>query len=242
MNKQEFSTYFGEIFAKNGLQKYITDENTEKFHALTEIMIETNRVMNITALTTPEKIVPLHYADCVMAAKYIPEGARVIDVGCGGGFPILPLAIVRPDLQLTGLDSTDKKVQYVAKTAKMLGLNIETLSGRAEELVKDSILREAFDVAISRAVARLNVLDELCLPFVKQNGLFLAMKGGAGQEEADEAAVGIAKLGGQITQIEAYKLYLDTETEERTAICIRKISATPASYPRPFGNIKKKPL
>ena len=242
MDKQEFSVCFGEIFAKNGLQEYITDEHIEKFYALTEIMVETNRVMNITALTTPEKIIPLHYADCVMAARYIPEGATVLDVGCGGGFPILPLAIVRPDLKLTGLDSTDKKVQYVAKTAEKLGLRIKTLSGRAEELARDPAYRESFDVAISRAVARLNVLDELCLPFVRQDGLFLAMKGAAGQEEATEATAGIAKLGGKILQIEAYKLHLNTETEDRTAICIQKADKTPANYPRPFGNIKKKPL
>ena len=238
----QFREIFTDIFQKNGLEQYINDEIIEKFSKLTDIMIETNAVMNITALTTVEKIVPLHYADCVKIAEYIPNGATVIDVGCGGGFPILPLAIVRPDLKITGLDSTDKKIKYVQKTADTLGLNIQTLSARAEDAAKMPQLRDSFDVAISRAVARMNVLDELCMPFVKVGGAFIAMKGAAGQEELDEARCGIQKLGGSIADSKEYVLYTSEENEKRVVIEVQKEKETPKEYPRSFGAIKKKPL
>ena len=113
MDYTSFRELFIRIFEKNGLFSYATEENIRKFHALTDMMIQTNRVMNITALTTEDKIIPLHYADCVKICNLLPEHAKVIDIGCGGGFPLLPLAIVRPDLQLTGLDSTEKKISLI---------------------------------------------------------------------------------------------------------------------------------
>lgn len=238
----QFKDLYTEIFQKNGLELYIRDEIIEKFEKLTEIMIQTNAVMNITALTTMEKIIPLHYADCVKIAEKIPEGATVIDIGCGGGFPILPLAIVRPDLKMTGLDSTDKKVKYVQNTANELGLKINTLSARAEDAAKMAEYRDSFDVAISRAVARMNLLDELCMPFVKVGGSFIAMKGAAGQEELDEAKNGIQRLGGEIARMDEYDLYTGFENEKRTIVEIRKTTATPKEFPRGFGAIKKKPL
>ena len=238
----QFKDLYTEIFQKNGLEQYIRNDMIEKFGKLTEIMIQTNAVMNITALTTVEKIIPLHYADCVKIAEQIPEGATVIDIGCGGGFPILPLAIVRPDLKMTCLDSTDKKVRYVQNTANELGLKINTLSARAEDAAKMQEYRDTFDVAISRAVARMNLLDELCMPFVKIDGVFIAMKGAAGQEELEEAKNGIQRLGGQITCAEEYNLYTGLEEEKRTVIEIRKVTATPKEFPRGFGAIKKKPL
>ena len=238
----QFKELFTEIFQKNGLENYIQKDTVQKFEKLTEIMIRTNAVMNITALTTMEKIIPLHYADCVKIADRIPEGATVIDVGCGGGFPILPLSIVRPDLKITGLDSTDKKVRYVQSTADELGLKISTISARAEDVAKTPQYRDSFDVAISRAVARMNLLDELCMPFVKIDGVFIAMKGAAGQEELEEAKNGIQRLGGQITGAEEYNLYTGLEEEKRTVIEIRKVTATPKEFPRGFGAIKKKPL
>ena len=238
----QFKELFTEIFQNNGLEIYIRDDNIEKFEKLTEIMIQTNAVMDITGLKKNEKIIPLHYADCVKIAEKIPEGATVIDIGCGGGFPILPLAIVRPDLKITGLDSTDKKVRYVQNTAHELGLRISTLSARAEEAAKMVQYRDFFDVAISRAVARMNLLDELCMPFVKVGGTFIAMKGAAGQEELDEAQNGIEKLGGVITKMDEYDLYTGHENEKRTVIEITKLTATPKEFPRGFGAIKKKPL
>lgn len=238
----DFKELFTDIFQKNGLERYIREDIVEKFSELTDLMIATNAVMNITALTTVEKIIPLHYADCVKIAEAIPEGAAVIDVGCGGGFPILPLAIVRPDLRITGLDSTDKKVRYVQNTADQLGLTVATLSARAEDAAKMAQYRDSFDIAVSRAVARMNVLDELCMPFVKVGGRFIAMKGAAGQEELSEAQVGIQRLGGGGITLREYTLYTGGDDEKRAVIEVQKSKSTPKEYPRGFGAIKKKPL
>lgn len=237
-----FETLFREIFAKNGLEKYATENNIAVFQKLTEIMLTTNQTMNITAITDVEKIIPLHFADCVKVAEYIPQNARVLDVGCGGGYPILPLAIVRPDLDITGLDSTDKKIRYVQNTGDQLGLHIHTLSARAEDVAKLPEHREKYDVVIGRAVARLNVLDEICMPFVRTEGLFLAMKGMAGFEEYEEAKDGIKKLGGKTKDLPEYDLHLMSESEKRTLILVEKTVSTPKEYPRSFGAIKKKPL
>ncbi len=242
MESVSFRCMYTEIFQKNGLDAYIKDAYIEKFEYLTAIMLETNAVMNITALTTPEKIIPLHYADCVAVAGHIPENSTVIDIGCGGGFPILPLAIVRPDLKITGLDSTDKKVRYVAQAAQKLDLNVNTISARAEELSHMPQQRENYDVAISRAVARMNVLSELALPFVRKDGLFIAMKGAAGTEELKEAEIGCKKLGASICQIKSYELHTFDDIEARSALLILKGASTPPEYPRSFGNIKRKPL
>jgi 16S rRNA (guanine527-N7)-methyltransferase len=242
MEYLSFREDFLRVFEKNGLESYITEDHIRKFYDLTDRMVETNKVMNITALTTQDKIIPLHYADCVKAAAYIPKNATVADIGCGGGFPILPLAIVRPDLKLVGIDSTEKKIRYVQATADALGLSVSAVSGRAEDLAKMSNYRESFDTVISRAVARLQVLDELCLPFVKVGGQFIAMKGAAGAEELEEAKNGIARLGGRIASSVEYPLYLLDAEEKRNMIVIDKIQTTPTEFPRSFGAIKKKPL
>ena len=237
-----FAELFCYIFEKNHLTRYATPQNIQKFEELTEIMLKTNQSMNITAITDVEKIIPLHYADCVKAADYIPQNATVLDVGCGGGFPILPLAIVRPDLTITGLDSTDKKIRYVRQTAEQLGLHIDVISGRAEDVAKNSEYRDAFDVVIGRAVARLNILNELCIPFVKVGGCFVAMKGLAGAEEHAEAEIGIEKLSGQTREVLEYDLYTATNVEKRTLILVDKNSKTPREFPRAYGAIKKKPM
>ncbi len=230
------------VFRKNRLENFLTDDIVDKFGRLTDMMLEINRVMNITAITAPDKIIPLHYADCLLAAKYIPEGAKVADIGCGGGFPILPLAIARPDLQLIGIDSTEKKVRYVQAVADTLELNVATIAGRAEDLAVDKMHREGYDVVISRAVARMNVLDELCLPLVKIGGTFLAMKGARGEEEALEAQNGVERLGGRTENIESYTLFTEHDPEKRTLIAYTKIRETPLEFPRSFGSIKKRPL
>ena len=239
---EKFNQLYSQIFAKNGLEKFVSTENAEKFWDLTQIMLETNAVMNITAITDIEKVIPLHYADCVKIAALIPNGATVADVGCGGGFPILPLAIVRPDLKIIGIDSTEKKAKYVAATGNKLGLQIETVAGRAEDLAKTADMRQKFDVVISRAVARLNILDELCMPFVKTGGCFITMKGAAGLQELDEARTGISKLGGKLEKEDEFDLYTYDQVEKRNVFIIRQEKDIPGIYPRAFANIKKKPL
>ncbi len=240
--KERFKHLFNEIFHANGLDSFVTDENVEKFWNLTEIMLKTNAVMNITAITDIEKIIPLHYADCVKIANLIPDNAQVADIGCGGGFPILPLSIVRPDLKIVGIDSTEKKVKYVSEVGHMLGLRIETVADRAEALARLPEMRQKFDVVVSRAVARLNILDELCMPFVKPDGIFIAMKGAAGLQELDEASAGIKILGGTIEQKIEYSLKLSEQEEKRTVFVVRQNGKIDHVYPRPFANIKKKPL
>ena len=240
--KERFKHLFNEIFHANGLDSFVTDENVEKFWDLTEIMLKTNAVMNITAITEIEKIIPLHYADCVKIANLIPDNAQVADIGCGGGFPILPLSIVRPDLKIVGIDSTEKKVKYVSEVGHMLDLSIETVADRAEALARLPEMRQKFDVVVSRAVARLNILDELCMPFVKPDGFFIAMKGAAGLQELDEASSGIKLLGGTLEQKIEYSLKLSEQEEKRTVFVVRQNGKIDHVYPRPFANIKKKPL
>lgn len=242
MEYTEFRELFLQIFSKNGIDHLVNEEMIRKFHDLTRIMVETNKVMNITALTTEDKIIPLHYADCVKISEMIPTGAKVIDVGCGGGFPLLPLAIVRPDLDLMGLDSTEKKIRYVQNTANELSLRVHTVSGRAEDLAKEPVYREQYDISISRAVARLNLLDELCMPFIKVGGEFIALKGAAGIEEMQEAENGIQKLGGKIKESLEYELFTANNAEKRFTIRVAKTENTPKEFPRPFGSIKKRPL
>ena len=228
----------------NDINIYNSQELSEKFEILSRLLIEENSKYNLTAIKDEELVLPLHFADCLLGMEYIPEGASVIDVGCGGGFPTLPLAIVRGDLKITAMDSTEKKLGFVDLVCRELGLkNVKTLVGRAEDHGKDAKYREKFDVACARGVSRLNILSELCMPFVGVNGRFVAMKGAMGAEEYKEAAVGIAKLGGGKAEIFSKKLYVsENESQERTFVVVGKVKNTPEAYPRMYSKIKNKPL
>ena len=249
--KSEFFSKVKSIFTENSLESYLEDEILEKFHYLTEIMLETNEKMNITAITDIEAVIARHYADSLlMLSASIEKNSKVCDVGCGGGFPSFPIAIARPDLTIIGIDSTAKKVSYVNETAKKIGLsNLSAISGRAEELCgtdSELKLRESFDVVCARAVASLPVLSELCLPFVRLGGRFIALKSRTADDELKAAKSGIAKLGGKIEKTEKMVLKDKTLSEstdaERTLITIRKIGETPKKYPRAYAQINKKPL
>ena len=224
------------VFAECGMPQYAEGEKGEKFAVLFDELIAFNNVTNLTAITECEEVALRHFADSLTAADKIPVGATVIDVGCGGGFPTLPLAIARPDLAITALDSTAKKLVFVENMAIKLSLNVKTLAARAEEIPE---CRESFDIATSRAVARMNLLTELCLPLVKVGGKFVAMKGASGKEELAEAEGGITKLGGTVTGVDAFTLL---SAGERVIITVDKVAPTPSAYPRPWGKIKKKPL
>lgn len=224
------------VFAECGFSQYAEGEMGEKFATLFEELVAFNAVTNLTAITECEEVALRHFADSLTVADTIPVGACVIDVGCGGGFPTLPLAIARPDLAITALDSTAKKLVFVEKMAKKLSLNVKILAARAEEIPE---CREKFDVATSRAVARMNLLCELCLPLVKVGGSFVAMKGASGKEELDEAEGGIRTLGGTVTAMDAFTLQ---SAGERVIVTVKKTAPTPSAYPRPWGKIKKKPL
>ena len=219
----------------------INDEQLSRFDLLSELLVEQNKTMNLTAITDPDGIAVKHFADSisVLSAADIPQGASILDVGTGAGFPGIPLLIMRPDIDLTMIDSTAKKLKYVENTVNELGLIATTLHTRAEEAGQSKEYREKFDFVCSRAVAALNVLCEYCLPFVKQNGLFIAMKGAKAQEEIDVAKSAIKTLGGKIVAEKSFTL---SDGGERTLVVIKKISQVPPKYPRPSAQIAKKPL
>ena len=240
MNCIEFVEKCKNCFEINGLERFCDATTLEKLFRMVENMLVVNASMNLTAITDEEEIIVKHLADSLSAAAYIPQGAKVLDVGCGGGFPSLPLAIARPDLDITALDSTAKKTQYVAFAAVLLGLeNLKTLTGRAEDLAQEPECREKFDVAIARAVASLPVLCELCIPFVKIGGQMVAMKAKLDESEATKAP---ELLGASSFVRHAFELKSSRETDSRLILVSRKMNPTPRTYPRPYAKIKKQPL
>ncbi len=240
---QDFSSKISKIFSANGLSSYLSVEKVEQFYKLTVRMLTENEKYNLTAITDLDKIILNHYADCVMLSSRLKKGATVIDVGCGAGFPSLPLAMVRPDLKITAVDSTAKRVNYVKETAEMLGLtNLTAIVMRAEDGGKDPVYREKYDYATARAVAEMRVLSELTLPFVKVGGQFVAMKGKNAEFELSSAKKAIATLGGRNTVCESITLKGDGEILTHPLIIIDKKERTPATYPRVFAQISKKPL
>lgn len=230
-------------FSASGLNGYLTDEGTERMAALYLHLVEENRRYNLTAVVEPRRAALLHFCDSVSVAHLFPEGAHVLDVGAGGGFPTLPLAIVRPDLHITALDATKKKTVYIEESARLLSLsNVTVLSGRAEELAASSAYRESFDAVTARAVAALPVLSELCLPFLRVGGLFVAPKGSGAMEEAEAARSAYRILGHCDVRAETLVVSDGAETVSRTALVAVKKKKTPPEYPRPYAKIMKKPL
>ncbi|MBE6530461.1 MAG: 16S rRNA (guanine(527)-N(7))-methyltransferase RsmG [Ruminococcaceae bacterium] len=231
-------------FAQNPSVPMPTEEQIEKLWRLTDIMLAVNEQMNLTTITDRSQIVLKHYVDSLTVSKYIPQNAKIIDIGCGAGFPSLPLAICREDLQITALDSTAKRINYVNDTAQKLGLeNLSAIAARAEDEAKKPEKRERYDLAVARAVADLPVLCELCLPFVKLGGRFIAMKAAKGDEEYSRSERAIKLCGGADAQIiEADITDNGTEYEKRRLIIVEKREKTPKIYPRNFAQISKKPL
>ena len=219
----------------------VSSQQLDRFEKLSELLVEQNKTMNLTAITDPDGIAVKHFADSisVLSAVEFKSGAKVLDVGTGAGFPGIPLLIMKPDIDLTMLDSTAKKLKYVANTVDSLGLYANVLHSRAEEASQKPEYRESFDIVCSRAVAALNILCEYCLPFVKKDGIFAAMKGAKAQEEIEAANNAIKTLGGEIIDKKSFTL---SDGAERTIIIIKKISHNLPKYPRPSAQIAKKPL
>ena len=205
-----------------------------------EKLAEQNKVMNLTAIDGEEESARLHFLDCAALLTLTDfRRKKVIDVGTGAGFPGLVLKIAQPDLELTLLDSLDKRVRFLSTLCDQLSFpGVTCLHARAEEAPAE--YRESFDIACSRAVARLNLLCELCLPFVKPGGVFLAMKGPAAAEEVREAETAIAKLGGTLERIAEYPVP-GTDLRHKV-VMIRKLRPSPKTYPRRWAQIKKQPL
>ena len=219
----------------------IDEDAFARLDKFAELLIETNKSFNLTAIKEPDDVTVKHFADCLAIFKYvnIPENAKIIDVGTGAGFPGLVLKLARPDINMTFLDSTKKKLGFIENVLNECGVNGETLHMRAEEAAKLSKYREQFDFATARAVAALPVLSEYCLPFVKHGGSFVSMKSAESNEEMEAARKAIGILGGKINEDIVFDL---VENMPRRIITIKKNSQTPTKYPRPSAQIAKKPL
>ena len=203
-------------------------------------LLETNKVMNLTAITEPEEVARLHLLDSAALLTLADfRGKSVVDVGTGAGFPGMPLRLIEPSLHLTLLDSLGKRITFLQGCCDALGLSdVRCVHARAEEFA--GAHRESYDIAVSRAVANLRLLAELCLPLVKVGGQFLAMKSSGSDGEIEEAQKAVATLGGKLTAVRDYPIPGTNITHR--LVLIEKISPTPKKYPRPFAKIKKSPL
>lgn len=212
----------------------------ERYRIYFEHLEKMNAVMNLTAISGEADVARLHFLDCAALLGMADlHGKRVIDVGTGAGFPGLALKIACPDIRLTLLDSLDKRIGFLRETCGLLGFDdVDCIHARAEEAPEE--FRGSFDAAASRAVARLNLLCELCLPLVKTGGIFIAMKGPECEDELGEARHAIKLLGGELDSVNKYQIPGTDVTH--SAVIVRKISDTPKKYPRRWAQIKKQPL
>ena len=218
-----------------GLQ--LDESAQDKLCAFGHAVVEQNKVMNLTAITEPDQVAKLHLLDSISLLTLEDlAGKTLIDVGCGAGFPGVPLKIACPQVQLTLLDSLGKRMTWLASVLPQLGVEANVVTARAEEYVTGC--REQYDFATSRAVARLNILLELTAPYVKVGGKVLAMKGTAAQEELAEAKNAIRRLGLKLEQVVEFPV----DGTAHTVIVLKKVAPTPAQYPRRFAKIKQAPL
>lgn len=217
----------------------LDDMALDRFELLEQRLVRWNNHINLTAITEPDEIVIKHFVDSlsIFSAVDLPRGACVIDVGCGAGFPGLPLLIARPDLDLTFLDSVGKKLSFIKEVMRYNGLMGDVVHDRAENIGLNVKYRESFDFAVTRAVAPLNMLAEYCLPLVKVGGMYVSMKGADNEVEIGKNA--IEKLGGKIENIVSLEL---PTGDKRNLVLIRKISQTSIKYPRKSKKISSKPL
>lgn len=234
---------------KNLLQNYIKDykitltgNQYEQFQKYFELLAEWNEKMNLTAITDESGVALKHFADSLSLLNFvdIPQNSSLADVGTGAGFPGVVLKIARPDIKLTLIDSLNKRLVFLGEVCAQLGIEAELIHSRAEDGARDEKLRESFDFVASRAVARMNVLSEYCLPYVKVGGAFCAMKGAQANEEFKESLNAINTLGGKLEK--KYFFELPENGGERAIAVVRKVKNTPQKYPRQSGKIKAKAL
>ena len=234
---------FAEILAARGAEAQLsfTEEQLAQFTRYYELLVETNKVMNLTAITEPEEVAVKHMVDSLLAYEDGMQGKTLVDVGTGAGFPGVPLKIYCPSLKVTLVDSLGKRLRFLQQVIDELGLKgIRCEHLRAEDAGRSKKHREQYDYVMARAVARLSVLSEYCLPLAKKGGQFIALKGSRFAEEIEEGEAAVKILGGKIISAEPVKLPgLD---DGRAIIKIAKIKATPAQYPRKAGTPEKQPL
>lgn len=220
-----------------GLSLGLPEERVDTLVAFGRAMVKQNEVMNLTGITDDVGVANLHLLDSLTVLSCADlKGKTLIDVGCGAGFPGVPLAIACPEAKVTLLDSLGKRMKWLETVLPTLGVNAECVTARAEEAVADR--RESYDFATSRAVARLNVLLELTAPYVKVGGAVLAMKGAMAEEELAEAASAIKKLGLKLEKVQKFPI----DGTNHVVLVLRKVSPTPRQYPRRFAKIKQAPL
>ncbi len=227
--------------AFNKIDLILNDKQAEQFLRYYELLIQKNKVMNLTSITEFDDVVLKHFLDSLMICKIQKLEGSLIDVGTGAGFPGIPLKIMYPDLKVVLLDSLNKRVQFLNEVIRELGLeNIKAIHGRAEDLAKQKIYREQFDYCVSRAVANLSSLAEYCIPFVKIGGYFIPYKSGKIQEELDGGKKAINILGGTVEIVKEFEL---PQTDIfRCLLYIRKIENSPQKYPRKAGMPTKEPI
>lgn len=229
-------------FLKSEAQHFgiqLDDTALKRFDLFAEMLVEWNKKMNLTAITEPDDIVVKHFADSITPLSYfnIENGAKIIDVGCGAGFPSLPLLIARPDLKVTFFDALEKRLKFIDAVLDELGLDGDLVHGRAEDFGNKADFREQYDYAFTRAVAPLNVLAEYCLPFVKVGGKYISMKGA--DAETALGANAIQELGGGTDDVVSLKL---SNGDSRNLVSIKKISQSSPKYPRKSKKISSRPL
>ena len=233
--------YLENVFTEMGLT--FTDEQMELFAKYDDFLIDYNTKINLTRIIDPREVAVKHFGDSLtlLTQDVLPQGASIADVGTGAGFPGIPLAISRPDLQITLMDSLRKRIEFLRELIQALGItNVTLVWGRAEELGQNPQYRDRFDIVIARAVAPLRVLVELCLPLTKTNGVFLAMKGPKAEEEVEAATNALKIIGGKL--IGTRIVVLPLLKEMRTLVHILKNRPTPREYPRKAGTPERQPI
>lgn len=231
------------IHAMEAMGLVLEDYQIRQFCRFEELLLETNKVMNLTAITDPGEVAVKHMADSLSCydERYFPKDASLLDLGTGAGFPGIPLAIFRPDLTVTFFDSLQKRLNFLNEVCRETGLRkVAFLHGRAEEMAHQEAYREQFDLVTSRAVARLSVLCEWALPYVRNNGLFIALKGAQYEEEIKEASNALRILGGTLEEVRP--VTLPGLSDKRAVLYIRKSGTSPAKYPRKPKMAAKHPL
>lgn len=232
----------------NKINIEISDDQINCFEKYYELLIEKNKVMNLTAITDKEDVIVKHFIDSIALIPYLKDKGintnnelKIIDIGTGAGFPGLPLKIMMPDVKFTLLDSLNKRVSFLNEVIDELKLkDIEALHGRAEDYASDNKYREKYDICVSRAVANLSTLSEYCIPFVKEDGFFISYKAGESEEEINKSKNAIKILGGKINKVEEF--VLPGTDASRVFVFIRKQELTDKKYPRKAGVPAKKPL
>ncbi len=239
MEKQEFKAKLKEEAMQFGIE--LSEKQQDNFYNYMKLLLDWNEKINLTAITEPKEIITKHFVDSLSITSYINENDRILDIGTGAGFPGIPIKIVLEKNEITLLDSLNKRINFLNEVIEKLDLkNIQAVHGRAEEFNKIDENRENYDIIVSRAVAKLNVLLEYMLPFVKLNGRCICMKSADIDEELKEAENAIKILGGEIEKID--EITLKNTDIKRKIIVIKKVNKTPSKYPRKAGTPAKEPI